>query len=185
MNSLLQSKRWVVVIVASGVALYHFGCGGDTLLAQQPYPGEASAALREIAIQQQSTPASQPHEADTLWGGLILATNEASPAQLPQELQAQERQLSAFGYNQFRLLGHNTKTVPTGTEDWLVPGQRYSLKVDTKHPLPAGGYALGLQLFQEQRLLVEAEVNLHRRRPLFIRGPQVGRGQLIIMLMVL
>ncbi len=145
--------------------------------------GEADAALAEIAAQQQQ--ALRHPAADDLWGGLILATNEATPAELPPELHGQERRLGAFGYNQFRLLGQNHKMVPTGTEDWLVPGRSFSLKVDTKYPLPAGGYALGLQLFQQKKMLVEADVNLQRGCPLFIRGPMVGRGQLIIMLMVL
>lgn len=145
--------------------------------------GEADAALADIAAQQQQ----KMHNAatDDLWGGLILATNEANPAELPHELHGQERRLGAFGYNQFRLLGQNHKMVPTGTEDWLVPGRSFSLKVDTKHPLPNGGYALGLQLFQQKKMLVEADVNLQPGYPLFIRGPMIGRGQLIIMLMVL
>ena len=48
-----------------------------------------------------------------------------------------------------------------------------------------GGYDLGLQLLQEKRVVAEASVKLTRDTPLFIRGPMMGQGQLIILLMVL
>ena len=57
------------------------------------------------------------------------------------------------------------------------------LKINTKNPV-MGGYALAVQLLKENRVLVDADVKLSRERPLFIRGPFVGQGQLIILLMV-
>ncbi len=156
-------------------------CTGASPLLPALAGGEADKALAEIVTAQQH----ERHAADTLWGGLVMATNEPSPGELPAELRGQERRLTVFGYNHFRLIGQNRKTVPTGTEDWLVPGRVFSMRVDTKNPLPDGGYALDLQLFQQQKLLVEAGVKLQPGHPLFIRGPLVGRGQLIIVLMVL
>jgi hypothetical protein len=124
-------------------------------------------------------------EGDTLYGALIVATNAEHPSEAPPEIRDQAENLRAvFGYNQFRLLGHDRKAVPTGTEDWLVTSPKFFLRVDTKTPLP-GGYTLGLQLLQEKRVLANAEVKLKRNSPLFIRGPLVGEGQLIILLMVL
>ncbi len=122
---------------------------------------------------------------DTLYGALILATNADHPPPPPEELRTQAANLRAvFGYNEFRVLGRKRKVVTKGTEDWLVPSRQFFLRVDTKNPV-AGGYALGLKLLDEDRVLVEAEVKLNRERPLFIRGPFVGQGQLIILLMVL
>ncbi len=124
-------------------------------------------------------------EGDTLYGALILATNAEHPAPVPEELRTQAANLhTVFGYNEFRVVGQRRKLVTKGTEDWLVPSRQFFLRVDTKNPV-AGGYALGLELLKEDRVIVEADVKLNRERPLFIRGPFVGQGQLLILLMVL
>ena len=80
-----------------------------------------------------------------------------------------------------RVIGQAQQKIKTGEEDWLVPSKRFYLKVDTKYPIP-NGYLLNLQLYQENKMLVEANVQLARGNPLYIRGPQVGNGQLIIAL---
>ena len=124
-------------------------------------------------------------EGETLYGALIVATNVEHPTPPPEELRSQAASLhTVFGYNEFRLLGQKRKLVSKGTEDWLVPSREFFLRVDTKNPI-SGGYALGLELLKEDRVIVEADVKLNRDRPLFIRGPLVGQGQLIILLMVL
>ncbi len=124
-------------------------------------------------------------QGDVLYGALVMATNADHPEPPPEELRTQAANLhTVFGYNQFRLLGQKRKAVPTGKEDWLVSSREFFLRVDTKNPVP-GGYAIGLQLLKENKVLVEAETKLERDRPLFIRGPFVGQGQLIILLMVL
>ena len=124
-------------------------------------------------------------EGDVLYGALILATKVEHPAAPPEELRTQAANLqTVFGYNQFRLLGQKRKTVETGTEDWLVSSRKFFLRVDTKNPVE-NGYALGLELLRDDRPIVSADVNLNRQRPLYIRGPFVGEGQLLILLMVL
>lgn len=124
-------------------------------------------------------------EGDTLFGALIMATNnDDHPAPVPPELAKQAANLeSVFGYNEFRLVGQKHQPLTTATEDWLVSGHRFFLKINTKNPV-MGGYALAVQLLKENRVLVDADVKLSRERPLFIRGPFVGQGQLIILLMV-
>ena len=124
-------------------------------------------------------------EGDTLYGALILATNnDDHPAPVPPELAKQAANLeNVFGYNEFRLVGQKHQPLTTATEDWLVSGHQFFLKINTKNPV-MGGYALAVQLLKENRVLVEADVKLSRERPLFIRGPFVGQGQLIILLMV-
>ncbi len=122
---------------------------------------------------------------DVLYGALIMATNAEKPAAAPEELRSQETNLkTVFGYNQFRILGQKRTPVANGTEDWLVTSRPFFLRVDTKNPVP-NGYALGLELRRDDHVLVAADVKLSRERPLYIRGPFVGEGQLLILLMVL
>ena len=129
--------------------------------------------------------ASASAQGDVLYGALILATKSDHPHPPPEELRTQADNLkTVFGYDEFRLLGQKKKAVPKGSEDWLVPSRRFFLRVDTKNPVP-GGYLLGLELKRENSVLVHADVKLSRDQPLFIRGPFVGQGQLIILLMVL
>jgi hypothetical protein len=129
--------------------------------------------------------AQQAATADVLFGALVMATTSEHPQPAPEGLQGQAKNLEeVFGYNDFKVLGEKRKTITTGKEDWLVPSRQFFLRVDTKHAIP-GGYEVGLQLLQQDRVMVEAEAKLSRERPLFIRGPFVGQGQLLILLMVL
>ena len=124
-------------------------------------------------------------DSDVLYGALVMATNSEHPEATPDALKPQADNLrKIFGYNEFRLLGEKKKSVATGKEDWLVSSRQFFLSVDTKNKI-AGGYALALQLMEEDRVLVEANVKLKRDHPLFIRGPFVGDGQILILLTVL
>ncbi len=132
--------------------------------------------------------AARSRAEDVMWGGLILAENPAKdgPTKIssrwPAALAGREKQISRiFGYKQLRVIGQAQKNIKTGEEDWLLPSKRFYVKVDTKNPIPHG-YLVNLQLYQEDKMLVEANVKLARGNPLYIRGPQVGDGQLIIAL---
>ena len=125
-----------------------------------------------------------------MWGGLILAENptkDGAPkvaSRWPAALAGRDKQIARiFGYKQLRVLGQAQKKIKTGEEDWLLPSKQFYVKVDTKNPIP-NGYLVNLQLYQENKMLVEANVKLARGNPLYIRGPQVGNGQLIIALQV-
>jgi hypothetical protein len=65
----------------------------------------------------------------------------------------------------------------------MASSKYFSLHVDSKGAT-AAGYLLGLQLFQEKKLLLETEAKLSKRSPLIMRGPQVGDGQLLLLLIV-
>ncbi len=126
---------------------------------------------------------------DVIWVGLVLADNSNTEDSVrvaprwPAALAGREANLSKiFGYNHFTLIGQSMQRLKTGEEDWLVPSSKFCLKVNAKHPLPGGGYLLNLQLWQEVSLLVETNVKLGKGGPLYIRGPLVGHGQLIIAL---
>ncbi len=125
---------------------------------------------------------------DKLWIGLVIADNSTKEGTVrvgnrwPAALTGREKQLQKiFGYRHFQLVGQAQGLIKTGEEDWLVPSNQFYLKVDAKRPIPEG-YLINLQLWQGTKQLVETDVKLSRTTPLYIRGPQVGEGQLIIAL---
>jgi hypothetical protein len=126
--------------------------------------------------------ASLPEQ--TVWSGLIIATNSPPTEPTPAEVTQIEGTLrKLFGYSQFQLIGEARKTLKTGEEDWLASSKYFSLHVDSRGE-KADAYVLNLKLFQEQKLLLETKARLSKASPLVIRGPQVGDGQLVIVLMV-
>lgn len=127
---------------------------------------------------------SEARTAESVWSGLVIANNVTEPEPIPQEIKPIEQSLKdLFGYNQFKVIGKSQKTLKTGEEDWMASSKYFSLHVDLKGAT-AAGYLLGLQLFQEKKMLLETEAKLSKRSPLIIRGPQVGDGQLLLLLIV-
>ena len=119
-----------------------------------------------------------------VWSGLVIANNVGQPAEIPPELNRIEGTLKSwFGYNQFKVIGQSRKTLVTGAEDWLASSKYFSLHVDSKGETEAG-YLLNLKLFQEKSVLLETEARLSKASPLVIKGPQVGDGQLLLVLVV-
>ena len=122
--------------------------------------------------------------AQMVWSGLVIANNVAQPAEIPPELNRIEGTLKSwFGYNQFKVIGQSRKTLVTGSEDWLASSKYFSLLVDSKGETETG-YRLNLKLFQEKSVLLETEAKLSKASPLVIKGPQVGDGQLLLVLVV-
>ncbi len=123
--------------------------------------------------------------AETVWSGLVVANNVPQPTPIPAELSRLEGTLkNLFGYNQFQVIGQSRKTIRTGEEDWLATSKYFSLHVDSKVASDPAAYALKLQLFQEKKLLLETEAKLSKSSPLVIKGPQIGDGQLVLLLVV-
>ncbi|MBA3883481.1 MAG: hypothetical protein H0X73_12440 [Chthoniobacterales bacterium] len=142
-----------------------------------------SVVFAAVALLFAST-VSPAQAADTVWSGLVMANNAPEPTPIPSELNKFEETLKQlFGYNQFRVIGESRQTLRSGDEDWLASSKYFSLRVNSK-PATNSGYRLSLQLFQEQKLLLETEAKLSRKSPLVIRGPQVGDGQLVLLLVV-
>jgi hypothetical protein len=71
----------------------------------------------------------------------------------------------------------------TGQEDWLAASKYFSLQVDARGEI-RGGYELNLKLWKEKEVLLETDTKLSKRSPLVIKGPQVGGGQLLLVLVV-
>src|SRR6266576_4949583 len=122
--------------------------------------------------------------ANIVWSGLVIAQNVPQPAPIPPELTKLEQTLKdLFGYNQFELIGQSDKTLKTGEEDWLANSKYFGLHVDARGENDAG-YTLNLKLYKENDVLLETDANLSKSSPLVIKGPQVGSGQLLLVLVV-
>jgi hypothetical protein len=122
--------------------------------------------------------------AHVVWSGLVIAENVPQPAPIPPELIKLEQTLKdLFGYNQFEVIGQSDKTLKTGEEDWLANSKYFGLHVDARGE-NAAGYTLNLKLYKENDVLLETDANLSKSSPLVIKGPQVGSGQLLLVLVV-
>jgi hypothetical protein len=122
--------------------------------------------------------------AHAVWSGLVIAENVPQPAAIPTELTKFEQTLKdLFGYNQFEVIGQSDKTLKTGQEDWLAASKYFSLHCDARGENDAG-YNLNLKLYKEKDVLLETDANLSKSSPLVIKGPQVGNGQLLLVLVV-
>jgi hypothetical protein len=120
----------------------------------------------------------------TVWSGLLIASNSLPSEPTPTEVAPIEGTLrQLFGYSRLQLIGEAQKTLKTGQEDWLAKSKYFALHVDARGE-QAGAYILNLKLYQEQKLLLETEAKLNKASPLVIRGPQVGDGQLVLVLVV-
>lgn len=122
--------------------------------------------------------------AASVWSGLVIAENVAQPETIPPELARFEQTLKElFGYNQFQVIGQSRKSLKTGEEDWLARSKYFALRVDSRGETEAG-YVLNLKLYKEKELLLETDTKLSKQSPLVIKGPQVGGGQLLLVLVV-
>ena len=128
---------------------------------------------------------AEARASQTVWSGLVVANNVAQPTPIPAELTKMEDALKElFGYNQFTVIGQSRKALVTGSEDWMAQSKYFSLHVDSKEGNDRTGYRLDLKLFQEKSLLLETEAKLSKASPLIIKGPLVGDGQLLLLLVV-
>jgi len=122
--------------------------------------------------------------AESVWSGLVIAQNVPQPMAISPELTRFEPTLKRlFGYNQFQVIGQSTKTLKSGQEEWMATSKYFALRVDARGETEAG-YVLNLKLFKEKELLLETDTKLSKRSPLVIKGPQVGSGQLLLVLIV-
>ncbi len=139
-----------------------------------------------------SAKSSSPHAAgEIVWSGLVMADNEQNPRPVASELAGLEPTLKElFGYNHFEVIGQSRKTLVNGEEDWLASSKHFALMVDAQGPSD-GGYLVNLKLVQRDnsnppadQLVLETATKLSKRSPLVIKGPQIGNGQLLLVLVV-
>ena len=124
------------------------------------------------------------HASDEIWTALVLATNETPPAEAPKRLENFSATVQkVFGYNSLYLLGQKKKAFGSGSNEWLVTSKDFFFRVTSLDQGPAH-YRLRLELYREKELLLTTEADLPRDAPLYIRGPQWGKGQLIFLVEV-
>ena len=128
------------------------------------------------------TPFLSARGAQVVWSGLVIAENVEQPSAIPPELSKIEQTLKElFGYNQFQIIGESRKTLKTGEEDWLAASKYFSLAVDAQGESDSG-YAVNLKLYKEKDLMLETNTKLSKQSPLVVKGPLVGNGQLLLVL---
>src|SRR3954471_17954914 len=138
-----------------------------------------------------SSKGERGHAGEVVWSGLVIADNSEKPQPVPSELTKIEPTLKElFGYNQFEVIGQSRKTLVNGQEDWLASSKHFALKVDAQGP-SEGGYLVNLKLVQREnpdpstdQLVLETATKLSKSSPLVIKGPQIGNGQLLLVLVV-
>ena len=125
---------------------------------------------------------------DKIWTAVVLATNAASPKETPKELRDSLPKLkSIFGYNQFEIIGSASDKIEDKSDLRLTPTQSFWIQAKARRATSKearGGYLLSLPIFQEKRQLVDTEARLAPGSPLFIRGPEYGKGQIVFALMI-
>jgi len=150
-----------------------------------------SANVPHSTVARRTTPPASPPpsaEPDQIWSALVLATNSDNPKASPVQLKGYVPKMKKiFGYNQFEIVGSATQQIGGKDESWLVPSKSVWMGLKGRRALAKeaqGGFLISLQLFQDDRQRVESEIKLAPGSPLYIRGPQYGKGQLIIILEV-
>lgn len=121
---------------------------------------------------------------DQIWSALLLATNEQPPRETPRALKDLAPSIKKiFGYNSLYVLGQKKRELQAGSDTWLVPSDAFFFEVAGVSQEPAH-YQMWLNLYRGKELLLSTEARLARGAPLYIRGPQWGAGQLVLVLEV-
>jgi hypothetical protein len=144
-------------------------------------PRVAAAAVLLLIM---APPGAYAAVGDRIWSALTLATIEPSAASIPESLKKLAPAIKEiFGYNSLYLVGEKKRDLFPGSEEWLIPSKEFFLKVECLSQ-ELTSYLLRIQLYREKTLLVTTEAKLAKDAPLYIRGPQWGRGLLIFVLEV-
>lgn len=122
---------------------------------------------------------------EKMWGALLVATNEETATRIPARLDGFSKRLSSvFGYSHFRLIGESTREVGNDIESWFILGDDFQAR-SLIVPQEKDAYQLGLEIYFHKKKIAESVAKLGKGSPLFVRGPLYGRGQLILVVMVL
>ena len=123
-----------------------------------------------------------PAKEGRVWSAVVLATKAekgTKPAPLPPELAPFGAQLTKFlGYDQFKIIGSETKVMDGTVVQWLVPTKNFWMSVQATRLRI--GYGVKLEFFQDKRSLLKNDAVLGVGSPLFIAGPANSRGQVIM-----
>ena len=129
--------------------------------------------------------APKAHSEESIWTGLVLASNEEHPKAAAPELEKYWNKLrNIFGYNEYELLGQRSETLTGPGEHWIIPRKDFFLCVTSRLSEKPGSYRMKMDLYQEKNLLAQMEARVSGQNLLFIRGPAYDKGRIIIILMV-
>jgi hypothetical protein len=127
---------------------------------------------------------SEVRRGDEIWTCVLFATNEHPPNAPPRWLAPFSGRLrKIFGYNQFMVIGRHVETMAISDGQWFIPTRQFFLEVETRQSR-SGAYDLHFTLWHERKMILKTEARVMPGSPLFVRGPQYGRGQLIFVVAV-
>ena len=142
------------------------------------------AATAAVLIFIMASPRADASAGDRIWSALALATIEPSATPIPLPLERFAPTINeVFGYNSLYLLGEKKRDLFPGSEEWLIPTKEFFFKVQCLWQ-ELTSYLVRIELYRGENLLVTTEAKLAKEAPLYIRGPQWGRGLLIFVLEV-
>ncbi len=139
--------------------------------------------LAVILVSVLMIPSLRAADGDRIYSALILANKESSPGPVPKELASDAAEIKEiFGFNSLYLLGDKKK--PVSADSWLVPSDEFFFKVNLLKREETR-YVLEIELYQQKKQLLSAKVCLAKDAPLYIRGPQWGKGRLVLLLKII
>lgn len=132
-----------------------------------------------------SLPATvEARSGSAVWGGLVFATNQPGQTSGRYDTHPYARRFrKIFGYRYYELLGKDRQPIRSQGVNQLQLGREFHAKLRFLGA-KRNGLAFALELYRNDRKVVESNVILGRDSPLVIRGPQWGKGQLLFLLMV-
>jgi len=129
--------------------------------------------------------ASHAQATETLWGCLLYASNDGQKSKVPAQLGTYSQRLSnAFGYSKLHLLGEDQTAVRATGQNWLIFAGNIKVQFTSLSQTDDSKYLVGLQLFQEEKPVIETQARVSQDSPLFIKGPAWRDGRIIIVVMV-
>lgn len=110
------------------------------------------------------------------WGALVVAKMDEGPddSRLDKYLPSLKR---IFGYRRYEIYGEAWGTGPAKGDSVVLPTKEFFVKL---HPRGTGEKRLGFEFFRKDRMLVEGEAVMPVAAPLYITGPEYGRGKLVM-----
>ena len=122
-------------------------------------------------------------EGDRIWSALVLATKE-TPVRDPSRFgEVRRHDTEDFRLQQSLSPRRKETRSVSGGEEWLVPSKEFFFRVQSLSR-DATFYTLRIELYRDKNLLLTTEAKLAKNAPLYIRGPEWGSGQLILLLEV-
>ena len=128
----------------------------------------------------------KPTESKRLSGTLVYGVKDKAHGKVGYE-DAEEALAQQLGkiykeYAHFQMLGEHSEDLFKDTFSWVAPSEIVCVKFDSKGHSKDGGIKLDLQLWSQGKAIIKADAILKADSPVFIEGPDWGKGRLFFML---